>query len=318
MFSRANATAPGTAVGATAPLQAPGTSKGAGYATAGIAPRPARKGGTTSRFSTMEATALVLIPWLAFVCVCLLFAFAYHGFSALVWLLIIGAVCACGAKFKTHMRDRSLPFPLCLSVFCLNALIASTVAGLVAWDLYISNYWYYTTSHSYVNVLPSSAAGGYADAGELVFADEAHIDADRALGYQDGSRYCVAPILDDAFLEQVQFWAVGVDCCAQRGAFHCDDAWNPEARSAVVLHPETSRYNRETHEQYHLAVRQAEAAYDIVSAADPIFVRFVIDPELVTLNSWRNGSYVLLVTAMVFLLYLMMVTYAVQTLDVNI
>ena len=50
---------------------------------------------------------------------------------------------------------------------------------------FYSIYWLYHDSHAYANVLPSEPAAGYLDAGKLVFADEAHIDARRGMGFKD-------------------------------------------------------------------------------------------------------------------------------------
>ena len=50
---------------------------------------------------------------------------------------------------------------------------------------FYSIYWLYHDSHAYANVLPSEPAAGYLDAGKLVFAEEAHIDARRGMGFKD-------------------------------------------------------------------------------------------------------------------------------------
>ena len=145
---------------------------------------------------------------------------------------------------------------------------------------------------------------------------------------QDGSTFCVAPIVDSEANASVQFWAAGVDCCG--GRFDCDDAWDGKAHAGVRrawreqplgfdappknllgltcswlngfdamqrggrtqarpmgpgLQNQTHFMSRELlafggHElRYASAVRQAEAAYGLKSAKEPIFVQWVIDPE---------------------------------------
>ncbi|CAK0871502.1 unnamed protein product, partial [Prorocentrum cordatum] len=173
---------------------------------------------------------------------------------------------------------------------CLVAIVAATVVGVFTYGEFLGKYWNARGSHSYANVLPSEDAAGYADAGKLVFAEEARLDVSRALGYKDVNVYCVAPVLDDAPLAEVQFWAVGVDCCEQRGSFDCDDAWDSDARSGVVVSPLHG-----WHSQYALAVRQAEHAFELASAQEPVFVRWVVDPEKVTRNYFHFGVGILVV-----------------------
>jgi len=194
-------------------------------------------------------------------------------------------VCAVQSKRGLDVRRRRMLFYV--SAQCMAAVCISTLTGLITYHAFLESYWSYADSHAYANILPSEAAAGYADAGKVVFADEARIDGLRALGFKDGRTYCVAPVRGDSE-EPVQFWAAGVDCCGGRGGFTCDDAWDPRARSGLVL------INHDRHLQYTLAVRQAKAAFGLASAEEPIFVRWVVDPERVQLNLWRVGFGVLL------------------------
>ena len=78
----------------------------------------------------------------------------------------------------------------------------------------------------------------------------------------------------------------------QRADFHCDDAWNNAARSSVVVIDQQDLFFPSTnkrHAYYMKAVKEAEAAYDIVSAEEPIFVRWVSDPQSFQDNFWRSG-----------------------------
>jgi len=293
-----------TQAGGVAPASAPG-------------PRPARKDvASEGRFSTKEAIGLALIPWLAFSCVCLLFAYVYHYMKGFIWFMVIVGSGVCLANGSKNFSKTKINWICCCSAACFVAIIMGATTGLTVYDEYIGTYWFYTENHAYTNVLPSNPAGGYADAGELIFADEAHVDTNRAVGYQDVNRYCVAPIIDDAVVDQVQFWAAGMDCCGQRGGFYCDDSWSEKARSGVVIR-DVSVLRQETHVQYLQAVRAAEAAFDLVSASEPIFVRFVIDPELVTLNCWRAGVGILFITSMVFLLISITSAWVVKSVGVK-
>ncbi|CAK0871501.1 unnamed protein product, partial [Prorocentrum cordatum] len=223
-----------------------------------------------------------------FISVSLLFALAYHRHKEATWALLSFATLALLVLVRWLDPDEKWQFYTV--AMCLVAIVAATVVGVFTYGEFLGKYWNARGSHSYANVLPSEDAAGYADAGKLVFAEEARLDVSRALGYKDVNVYCVAPVLDDAPLAEVQFWAVGVDCCEQRGSFDCDDAWDSDARSGVVVSPLHG-----WHSQYALAVRQAEHAFELASAQEPVFVRWVVDPEKVTRNYFHFGVGILVV-----------------------
>lgn len=247
--------------------------------------------------SLFELGCLVLIPWLLCVTICYLFATAYHRTPLLVWSIVVVAFAVCAAQVRPQQQqqhpDSQAQSTTILS--CLAAVSASSSFGFVAYIVFYSKYWASHDSHAYANVLPSEAAAGYADAGKLIFADVARIDVSRAMGYKDGTVYCVAPVMDESDTDKIQFWAVGQDCCGPRGSFSCDDAWDQNAHAGVVLS------QRSWQPQYALAVKQAEAAYGVKSASEPVYVSWVVDPERVELNYWRLGNGVLVGVCIVFL-----------------
>mmetsp|Transcript_54886 Transcript_54886/g.117783 ORF Transcript_54886/g.117783 Transcript_54886/m.117783 type:complete len:318 (-) Transcript_54886:43-996(-) len=257
-----------------------------------------------------EAVRLALLPWLVFVAVCWLFsAGAYHAAPRVVAVLLVGAAAACaeqGLRRRSRgdvAEEASNRQRLNISVLCLLALGIATTVGILTYDGWLAYYWSCGRSHAYANVLPSEAAAGYADAGQLIFADEARVDASRGLGYKDGGVFCVAPIRDEAWgIGPVQFWAVGMNCCDARGGFLCDDAWDPKARAGVVVSRDEA-LGRDWHPEYLLAVEQAEAAFDLVSSPDAVLVRWVADPERLLVNLWRAGTGILVVAGAVHLLF---------------
>lgn len=247
-----------------------------------------RAGKSGKDINGCQEILIIIIPWYVFISVSLLFALAYHRHKEATWALLFFATVALLALIKWVDPDEKWQFYTV--AMCLVALVAATVVGVFAYGEFLGKYWNSRSSHSFANVLPSEDAAGYADAGKLVFAEEARLDVSRALGYKDVNVYCVAPVLDDAPLTEVQFWAVGVDCCEQRGSFDCDDAWDSDARSGVVVSPLHG-----WHSQYALAVRQAEHAFELASAPEPVFVRWVVDPDKVTRNYFHFGVGVLVV-----------------------
>ncbi|OLQ14592.1 hypothetical protein AK812_SmicGene1267 [Symbiodinium microadriaticum] len=77
---------------------------------------------------------------------------------------------------------------------------------------------------TYENVVPSENSAIVADAGRVSFATEAFLDQRRSVGFaaEDGHTYCVSPVASRVSrTAEVNFWAVGVDCCSLQGHFEC-------------------------------------------------------------------------------------------------
>lgn len=250
-------------------------------------------------FSFLELLALVGGSSLLFVVNCYFFALAFQRTPRMVLTVILTAFAVSCLQCSRSARQPEHLFRFYASAACAVAIFLSTPVGLLAYSSFFSEYWFCRGSHSYANVLPSESASGYVDAGMIVFADEARIDASRGVGYKDVHTFCVAPILDDADdVKRVQFWAAGIDCCGPRGTFACDDAWDKQAHAGIVVSPTRPDWQP----QFALAVKQAEAAFGIASANEPVYVRWVVDPERVQLNFWRVGNGILLGASMVHLM----------------
>jgi hypothetical protein len=239
-----------------------------------------------------------IVAWVVFSVVCLLFGLSYHDSSVEIWtLLTLGFVTLTlimGQSWRTWHESSASRVGFLVSSWMLLALVLGTCVGLFSYDCCIREYWQSQMLEARGNVLPSEPAGAYGNAGEIVFADEARIDPSKAVGYKDTNVYCVAPIASDVPMDTVQFWAVGLDCCGARGTFVCDDAWNPKARSGVVVRNHSEWASEDVREHYKKAVKLAEVTYAIASAEDPIFVRWVSNPQQVELNIWRAGMGVVL------------------------
>jgi len=253
----------------------------------GAAPPPPKAAG--QELTIKEVVALAFGAWLLFSGSCVLFGLSYHNSRTLLWLLLaIGVVAFSGISFQSWRLRRVVPGVA--GMWFLFAMLLGASVGYHVYDCCIQWYWRSRTLDARANVVPSESAAAYANVGEIVFADEATIDPSRAVGYKDKHTYCVAPILGDAPPEKVQFWAAGLDCCGSRGSFYCDDAWNPKAKSGLVIHKVIFGEMAD----YHKAVKMAEVTYEMASAEDPIFVKWVANPDQVELNIWRAGLGVLI------------------------
>lgn len=227
----------------------------------------------------MSTLGLIALPWLLFLFTLILFSYAYHHAWTIVWIVDGLVLAACGVFIVLNARDKAAgPWYLFLGLLCVFAVVWGTAAGVYNYYEHMFQYFSYDESRSYLNVLPSEPAAGHADAGKIVFSTSAKIDTTRAVGYKSGTVYCVAPILDDAQIDRVQYWAAGLDCCPMRGDFACDDSWNPKARSGVVI-LEPGGPLASNHEMYMKAVKTAAVAYALTAAEDPILVRWVSNPQ---------------------------------------
>eukprot|EP00746_Dinoflagellata_sp_MGD_P010452 gnl/MRDRNA2_/MRDRNA2_121585_c0_seq1.p1 gnl/MRDRNA2_/MRDRNA2_121585_c0~~gnl/MRDRNA2_/MRDRNA2_121585_c0_seq1.p1 ORF type:complete len:319 (+),score=50.77 gnl/MRDRNA2_/MRDRNA2_121585_c0_seq1:218-1174(+) len=259
---------------------------------------------------------LILVPWLMFAMVSIVFAIAYHHYAIFVWFLVLAMLMVVFTFFALDSRKRMggswFKFLGFLSLF---AVVNGALLGSYNYWTYLFQYWSYSESATYTNVLPTQAAGALSDAGKIVFADTARVDTSRALGFKVSNVYCVAPILDDTQMNHVEFWAAGVDCCPARGDFTCDETWNPKAKSGVVIFgPAGDASSSRTHtgvgvelwhpirEYYLKAVHAAEAAYSLTSSKDPLFIRWVRSPQFVQDDYWRGGVGFLVASVCVYLL----------------
>lgn len=251
--------------------------------------------------SLAQLLEMSVIAWVVFSVICMLFGLSYHNSSVEIWTFItLGSVVLLGVIYQSGRQAPVNRGTMIIATWLLVSVILGTWVGFFSYECCIGEYWMAEQLEARQNVLPSEPAGAYANAGELVFAEEARVDPSKSVGYKDTSVFCVAPIASDSPMETVQFWAAGVDCCGARGSFVCDDAWNPKAHAGVIIRNGTwSMFHEDIHSQYMKAVKLAEVTYGIASVEEPIFLRWVANPSQVELNIWRAGLGVLLAAVII-------------------
>lgn len=237
---------------------------------------------------------LILLPWLMFMLNMSLFTYGYHHIPTLV--VMTALLCGCFSLifiFTSGSDTNDGRSAVILGLLCAFAIGIACLGGLNNYNSNMAPYWAYEESREYHNVLPSEPAAAHADAGKIFFADAARIDTTKAVGYRKGLTYCVAPILDPSSTTRVEFWAVGLDCCAERGDFQCGDAMaegSNEARGGVVVMDDRFLSGGSHFEYFGKAVKEAEAANDLVSASEPIFLHWVKDPDAIQNGYFSRGS----------------------------
>jgi len=168
---------------------------------------------------------------------------------------------------------------------------------------------------SYVDVDPRTAAQLWADAGKIEFREGSRVDGSRALAYLpigEPSTYCVAPVFYQSAepTANVEYWAVGVDCCKSGNVFACEDSYQPDARSAYVV--PNYRYMDSIlfrapairkHERFLEAIQIAERKFGLTSATSPLLLRWLRNPDVVDdeLSASRTLTSVLQELAVIFL-----------------
>mmetsp|Transcript_22795 Transcript_22795/g.65552 ORF Transcript_22795/g.65552 Transcript_22795/m.65552 type:complete len:628 (-) Transcript_22795:66-1949(-) len=222
----------------------------------------------------------LLMPWALF-CACMLpmalMKEVYLGTIAAALCLVLGL------GFLLFSAGRSWQM---LAVTCLAASTLGVLFGRYDRVKYLEPYFIYSRSPFFLNLLPSESPSVYEEAGYLRFSADSHVDTSRGLGYRSGGLWCVAPIVGAGASEisttdagqSVGFWAVGRNCCQERGLFRCGDVLQRQERGGLVVHDYTGTDDKML-PTYTLAAEAAAKTYGLVLPKDPIFVEWGRTPE---------------------------------------
>lgn len=218
-------------------------------------------------------------------------------------------------KNRSGMERRS-PLLLPTAVNCAVAIVMGSVLGVYCYGHYGFYSSMYANTRIYHNVVPSEIAASMMDAGRLVFAPEARVDTAKAQGYsQIGSVYCAAPVRGIEEPRQVEFWAVGMGCCGQSGTFTCDAAKDQVAPSndtaappsdgkehgGVIVFETNSLFGSRAKDHYDLARMKAEAAANLTSAEEYIYLRWVSTKEVASIvDDYNSGAWTFIGLATLF------------------
>lgn len=245
------------------------------------------------RMNALPIILNLLLPWGVFTLCCALASFRLRYDApicthTLLWLVFL--LCACSAAAAAQQR-RLNPEPTWYSyaalMLCLAAALGTAIGEA---NFQCSNEPYYQISglKTLGHVDASQESGQHAlDAGVVYFAQGSRIDHRRSWHFKSDQVYCVAPVVsNDTSLktDSIDFWVVGKDCCAIGASdFRCGDWRAHGVRSALrALDDDALPY-------YRLAVKQAEALYNI-KAAHPLFFSWNKDPAA-TINSWARDGF---------------------------
>mmetsp|Transcript_44410 Transcript_44410/g.96519 ORF Transcript_44410/g.96519 Transcript_44410/m.96519 type:complete len:292 (-) Transcript_44410:126-1001(-) len=247
------------------------------------------------RTKATDVLVVTLLPWLVFSLIVCLFTFSSTDLEVLVWGLV--AMCLFLALlFIILGKTRGLPIQLAVGVLAFGAVVISVPVGISIESQYMAEYWRLDAGASYKNLRASEAGAAHQDATMLHFVAGTAVVLDKSLGYMKaGNVFCVAPIASGTITTSPQFWAVGEDCCDQRGGFTCNDAEDKSALTAIVVSSGKERYTD--------AVRMAESVYGLGPfAGQPVLVHWTKDASGYRDGLWWSATILVVCASLVHLL----------------
>lgn len=222
----------------------------------------------------------IFIPWFLFMGVAAALSFDLHYYyPGLSWLIVgvaaLVVFISAGLAASAKKNDEDPSWYAFATLACLVAVVAAAVLGDFNFQLNMSPYYDINNLQVYPNVRPDVDRGqALMDAGKVYFTEGSKLDPATSVGFKNGDRYCVAPIVREApgvQMKTYDFWAVGKNCCAERSDFRCGEYANRKARNGLrLMHDEDRPF-------YRLAVQSAEAVYGI-KADHPLFFYWMEDP----------------------------------------
>lgn len=170
-------------------------------------------------------------------------------------------------------------WPTVTIVLCSAAVGLGVALGENLWEP-LSRYYHLSRLRSYTGVNPSTTpALQMQDSGRVLFTAGSVVDRAHGGCFVNGITYCVAPITlgnDTKKSESQGFFAVGTECCECENSavtnFRCGQ-WSSSLAGGGLRSIEGSNLPF-----YQLAAQQWSATYG-VSSRDPLFFRWVQDPE---------------------------------------
>lgn len=166
-----------------------------------------------------------------YVSVCAAFSFGYGPIWAFIAVLMVLPLGICLSEVIG--RHPSARWHFLLAVI---SVVLATFIGTWNYQEHWGLFLLAASGRIYKDVSAATPAVAHLDAGQIWFDDKAVVDDSSAIGYKEHRfTYCVAPILGTPHQKEVQYWAVGLDCCDDRGGFRCDDAEDIKVRGGLVV-----------------------------------------------------------------------------------
>lgn len=269
-------------------------------------------------------TIVVMIPYLVMLA---MWFFVFHAsfsqtLGVFVVFVIVSSILVVASYPGTLGKERPHLWWIGMGI-ALSTLVA-LVAGFVLYYHYLAYHYKYKEMLSYTNVAAAQNAEAFSDGAMYLWTEDTHLDTLRAVGYKSkwtGETYCAAPIVDSSMAEgdDIWYWAIGINCCAQRAEFHCNDASDLSTRSALVaLEPKDvvrswMQWAVKGAEFFHFAdaIKLEEAAYYTKAAPKPKLVYWSKDPEALKNTFYSVPSGIATTVSIVYLVLAFIASYVI-------
>eukprot|EP00419_Tripos_fusus_P012748 CAMPEP_0172666700 /NCGR_PEP_ID=MMETSP1074-20121228/7971_1 /TAXON_ID=2916 /ORGANISM="Ceratium fusus, Strain PA161109" /LENGTH=316 /DNA_ID=CAMNT_0013483117 /DNA_START=210 /DNA_END=1160 /DNA_ORIENTATION=+ len=232
---------------------------------------------------SVSMTHFAILPLVVFVILMALFAFGRREMRICAWILLAAVLATGGAIL--YGRGRWEGRATSLGLLCMGSALLGACLGLLDYHWNTIVWMEYSSGRVYTNVHPSADPGGYGDASQIAFSTQTFVDTTRSVGYRSDDLWCAAPILETSGVnfvaghaEQVNFWAVGVNCCRTRASFECGPVYDKSTRSGMRI-VDASLLREEKVPNYMTAVRQAAATFGFIVPANTIILRWTQNPD---------------------------------------
>lgn len=230
------------------------------------------------RSQLTDITVSIVVPWLVFFLVLCLFIFLYHDMQVVVLASI--SVCAALALLFLILGCRSWSSTyVAIGLLSFISVVAGSAVGLWLNREYLTRYWELDAGIEYKDVNPTLDSRKTSDAGIIHFTNDSFVDDRRTIGFvAKGTIFCVAPVVRlPRRIANIEYWAIGEDCCEQRANFDCGFAREPGIVTSIVQRPS---------QVYLQAVEQAASVYHLNTSRTPRLVSFAGDPKVVISDIW--------------------------------
>lgn len=246
-------------------------------------------------------------------------SFGWSVFIFLACLAVSGGICIYGARNRDQRAWIIIMGCLCALVTCVGL-----VFGFFMYFKFLVYYERYQEMRTYSNVGGSQPVSQFNDGSMFLFTQDTRLDVMRSVGYKSrwtGEVYCVAPVVDSTMTnaDNINFWAVGSNCCLARGEFVCNDAQDPKTMSAlVVLEPEDVvrpfmkwAVAGSVYPRYERSIKLQEAAYATRQARKIKMLYWVKDPIAKQNSFLYDARNIAVWFTICFWIFLLIVSYVI-------
>jgi hypothetical protein len=264
---------------------------------------------------TPQFWAVCISVWAVFTFIMCLFTYGFMKFPMMCIATDLFILVVAGTMLiweYTAAKGITTVTLIPISVGVIISVFLATFLGLYCHDTYEVFPQYYDNSRKYSNVVASEPSAAISDAGKILFNPQTRVDTSKSAGLisEFGEVYCVAPVFAPSVQPRIEYWAAGINCCAQSGSFSCDQANNPDAAGGVVVFDNNGWFAPSRFQYYQKARAKAEATFSLQSVGHPLYIRWVDNNDLNYLHDYYSRRALALIIVCSLLAFIACFLYA--------